>query len=206
MPSHSRLIILDFDHTIFNTTTFTSRLRERLSDFGISRAEFDRHQKHLKACCRAIDIDQFVTLLSYPDKAALHRAIHEVIRTYAAECLFSDVRPFIDQQHVTADILIVTHGDTELQSEKIAHSHLPGYVEHHISLEPKVEVIKKFIPLYETIYYIDDKAENIDPVKTAFPSVQTYFLQRPEDHPYADRASECACADHIIRGLSEVVL
>lgn len=39
-------------------------------------------------------------------------------------------------------------------------------------------------------------------VKLAHPNVTTYFIQRPEDHPYADRPSICDCADHVVYDLS----
>ena len=51
------------------------------------------------------------------------------------------------------------------------------------------------------IYFIDDKSENVDLVKAAFPQVTTYFMQRPEDSPYGDRPSTCECADHTVKGL-----
>jgi FMN phosphatase YigB (HAD superfamily) len=206
MPLHSQLIILDFDHTIFNTTKFTNAIQERLIEFNISKSDFDKHRAAVKECCRVVDIDNFVKLLPHPDKKALHEAIHVVIKVHSAEFIFSDVIPFLEKYNELFDIMIITHGDEELQREKITHSHLPSYVKYHISLDPKAEVLRSLISGYKKVYYFDDKTENIDPVKTAFPEIVTYFLCRPEDHPYGDRPSKCECADYMIGGLGEVAL
>lgn len=204
---HTKLIILDFDHTVFNTTKFVRALIERFSsEFGIDEETFMKYRNEVKQCCVVIDIDTFVEKLPHPNKAAMHKAIHDVIARSAADCIFSDVRDFIALHLPAYDIVLSTHGDSELQSEKISHSHLPADVQSHISLLPKDKVVSHFAPHYKNIYFIDDKTENIDAVKKAHPQTTTYFLVRPEDHPYGERKSACDCADFTVASLSEVQL
>ncbi len=52
-----------------------------------------------------------------------------------------------------------------------------------------------------SVYFIDDKVQNIDVVKTAFSHIITYKIERSEDKPYADQQTDCACVDHIIENL-----
>lgn len=198
-----RIVILDFDHCIFNTTRFVAALRDRYkAEFGISSDAFMKYRQAIKDCCTVIDIDTFVKKIPHDEKGKLHAAIHDVIRKTAAACIFPDVVPFFERHKDQFDLLVETHGDAELQAEKIRHSKLPPYVAHVVSLEAKDAVVGKYIRDYREVHFIDDKTENIDMVKTAHPSVMTYFIQRPEDHPYADRPSACDCADRIIYDLT----
>lgn len=199
---HTRLIVLDFDHTVFNTTQYVQALRDHFKAvFNIAETTFDEARQAVKDCCVVIDMDTFVQLLPYSDKAALHQAHHDVIQKEAKRFVFSDVHAFIEKHTDAFDIVVTTHGDTELQEEKISHSTLPDEVSWIISTKPKDKVVEPFVKQYTEIHFIDDKAKNIDAVKRAFPEVITYFIQRPEDHPYADDPSECACVDRVIRGL-----
>ena len=103
------------------------------------------------------------------------------------------------------DILLLTHGNQELQTEKITHSNLPQGYEYIISIKDKDEVIKDKVKEYSKVYLIDDKSSNIDRIKTAFPDVVTYFVTRPVDSPYAFQKSSCDCADYEVDGLTFVI-
>jgi len=202
---HHKIIILDFDHTIFNTTAYVERLQKNLEKAGISKNEFWDKRQSLKDCCHLVDIDQFVDSLEQENKSALHDVIHETIEQYAQEFIFSDVNGFITQHKDNFDFLILTQGDEELQTKKIKHSNLPTYVSYKIVKDKKVLVIGDVIDLYDEVIFIDDKAKNIDDIKKAYSTVETYFLQRPEDKPYAHISSTCACVDHVVMDLRFVL-
>ena len=108
---------------------------------------------------------------------------------------------FFENNKDKCDILIATHGDQELQTEKIEHSKFPEYVQHVISLEPKDVTIAPYIHKYNDIYFIDDKSVNIDIVKQKFPKIRTYHIRRPYDMPYGKTKSACDCADNEIDNL-----
>lgn len=201
-----KLIILDFDHTVFNTTKYIDFLVERFEkDFGISRDEFLHVRNNIKDCCVVVDMDEFVVQLPHENKVAMLRAHHEVIAEHAHECIFADVRSFMQKHFDTHDILFLTHGNKKLQTEKIQHSKLPVGYEILISVEPKDYAIASYVKKYQQVYFIDDKAHNIDMVKTAFPKIVTYKIERPEDKPYAGQQTECACVDHIIQDLNIII-
>ena len=196
------LIAIDFDHTIFNTTIFVEALRERLvRDFKIDREMFMKQRQRIKDCCLVIDIDNFISALPHNDKKALHEAIIDVISNHASEFIFDDVLPFFEDHKDAFDILIITHGDKELQTNKIENSNLPDFVKHKISVDQKDNVLGEFVDKYDEIHFIDDKAANIDLVKLAHPDIVTYFIVRHEDNPYADDVPECASADYTIEDL-----
>jgi len=203
---HNALLILDFDHTLFNTTKFVEALKQSFKkNFNIDSDHFTNHRNQIKECNSIIDIDNFVEAIMKEDnldKEQLHNAIHHIIKTQAHTFIFLDVPDFLERHKTNFDILISTHGDCELQTEKITHSRLPDYVDHIISTKTKDDILNNYIKQYPNVYFIDDKAKNIDDVKKSHPSVITYFLRRPDDMPYGNTQSTCDCADKTITNLN----
>jgi len=203
---HQKLILIDFDHTLFNTTRFVQRLKEVFQSRGVSEQEFQEKRMALKDCCHLDDIDTFVDKFSYPDKKDLHDLIHTVIVNEAHTFIFDDVRSFFEEHATEFDIIILTQGDKEMQAEKVEHSNLIYDVPLIITGGEKEIAIRDVVTQYKKIYFIDDKAVNIDRMKKAYPQIETYFLKREDDRPYADLPSTCGCADHVIADLREKLL
>lgn len=208
MPKkRDKLIILDFDHTMFNTTKFVAALKKKFQDdFGIDEKTFDEKREYIKTCNNVIDIDTFVKHIPHDDKAALHTTITHLLQNCADKWIFDDVRDFMKRHQDRFDVAVVTHGDQELQSSKIHNSKLPGDFHTVISTQSKDQVVANFIDQYEAIHFIDDKARNIQDVKMAYPEVITYFISRPEDNPYEGACPTCQGADMAIGGLQELAL
>ncbi len=198
---HDTLIVLDFDHTLFNTTLFVEQLKKTLASYGILETQVDAARQAIKDCCRVVDIDNFIDALQQENFDELHHVVHDIIKEYAPSFIFSDVHNFITAHVSTHDILILTQGDTELQEQKIKHSNLPEGVQHIITTGTKDDVMADVVGTYSAVYLFEDKAKHIDEVKQRFPKVITYFIQRPEDKPYAKFASVCECADYVIENL-----
>lgn len=196
------LIILDFDHTVFNTTAFIAALKERFKkEFNINEETFMKHRNAIKDCCVVIDVDKFAESFSGHDSAKLHDVVVNVIEKHAPSFIFDDVKGFLEEHRSKAKIVLATHGDKELQTLKITMSDLPKVFSYHISTESKEDVVATYKEGYERVFFIDDKPKNIEAVKKAHPDVQTLFIKRPEDHPYGDRELVCECADKTITGL-----
>lgn len=201
MQKKDKVIVLDFDHTVFNTTLYVQALRSALEEDGVAPEVFDEKRSYLKSCCSLVDIDRFVDVLPVVDKECLHGSIHGVIKKRSHEFVFPDAQDFIDRHKGEYDIVLLTQGDQELQKEKIEHSGLMGYNDVIITKAAKDEAIAPVVGEYATVHYIDDKAKHIDEVKTAFPGVIAHFMKRPEDMPYGGIPSACDCADQVIEGL-----
>lgn len=200
---HPQAIVLDFDHTLFNTTLYVKALQEVFAqEFGITPSIFLQHRKAVKACCEVIDIDKFINRLPHPNKPAMHQALHQFIADRAAEFVFSDARYFIEHHSSKFDIILLTHGDQELQEEKIKHSNLPKITETIITRLSKEQAIGELLEDYRQLYFIDDKASTIDKVKMAYPELVAYFVVRPNDQPYAHPGPACECSDDTVTGLN----
>lgn len=196
------LIVLDFDHTLFNTTKLVSILTQEFVDrFKVSKDVFLEKRDEVKSCCVVEDVDLFLSKLPYSDKKEMHDVYHQIVRENARSLVFDDVEEFLDAHKERFDIGILTHGDTELQTEKIVHAGL-GDLPREIILRGKAEPVSSYLEAYETVHYVDDRAENIDMIKTTAPQVVTYFMRRPEDSPYGDHAhSACEGADYEVESL-----
>ncbi len=205
MTTSSKCIILDFDHTLFNTTRYVVALRDLLQKEGITHEEFDEKRHYLKSCCHLVDIDTFIQHLSVSDKALLHDVIHRFITEKAASFVFDDVEAFINHYKDDYDFFIMTQGDQELQREKITHSAIEGIRDIIITRGQKDEAIVPVVKKYRELHFIDDKTKHIVEVKSAFPHITTYHLQRPHDHPYGDK-KPCVCADYEITNLTTTTI
>jgi hypothetical protein len=183
-------------------------LKERfVSEFNIDESTFMENREQIKEAKRVIDIDAFADSFEQCDRDAVHAAIHEVIKNHASEWIFDDVRSFVKKNIPTHDILIATHGDQELQTEKISHSNLPEGIQHVISTDSKDSVLLPFLETYDHVYFVDDKPENISVVKEKLKEkVTTYFIARPEDKPYSGQPFTCDCSDFNIQSLTEVTI
>jgi FMN phosphatase YigB (HAD superfamily) len=200
--NYEKLILLDFDHTVFNTTKYKNKLKQVFAEkFDIDPETFSKHREYVKQCCVVVDFDNFVESFKEVDSMKLHYTMEGVLREHASEWIFTDVIPFMEQHKDEYEIKLLTHGDKEQQEEKITHSNLPHYIDWIISTSSKDEAIADLVYKYEEIHFFDDKAKNIDNVKQAFPKITTYFVQRPEDKPYADQPSSCGCDDFVVEGL-----
>jgi FMN phosphatase YigB (HAD superfamily) len=204
---HDNLIVIDFDHTIFNTTKLVLALQKKfLEEFNINEETFTAHRNKIKEYNTVIDIEHFVSSFPEKDPALLFSAMHDVFKMCNESYLFEDVLPFFERHKDNFDILISTHGDCELQTEKITHTNLPSYVQHIISTKSKAEILTPFIDMYNKVYLIEDKAKNIDDVKQTHQSVIAYFIKRPEDMPYGAVESACECNDHTVKDLSFTIV
>ncbi|PIR49906.1 hypothetical protein COU79_02295, partial [Candidatus Peregrinibacteria bacterium CG10_big_fil_rev_8_21_14_0_10_54_7] len=162
MHSHTILVILDFDHTLFNTTKLVQAEVDYFRKmFGIPESVFLKTREKVKICCIVEDVDWFVHLLPHPDKAALHEALLSVIRSTSSSCLFADVLPSLDVLKGKADILLATHGDSELQEAKIRSSGIPAEFPFAITQTKKSDIIASHINGYTMIFLVDDKPENL---------------------------------------------
>lgn len=198
---HKQLILLDFDHTLFNTTQFVNRLQEVFHSLGVDHEDFHQHRHTLNDLYTIDDISHFIDRLTYANKKALHEIMFATIESEAQHFVFDDVNDFLLRHQDTFDLVILTQGDQQLQSEKILHSNFSITIPSIIVPKDKYLAISDFAERYEKIFFVDDMTANIDSAKRAYPQVTTYFMQREADKPYASVVSTCDCADFVITNL-----
>ncbi len=207
MSKFSTLLILDFDHTLFNTTKLVQAEAEYFERvFGISQDVFRQTRDKVKICCVVEDVDRFVHLLPHSDKAALHAELLAIIRSVAPFCLFEDVLPFLREASSRSDLLLATHGDPELQEAKIRSSGIPLDISFATTQTKKSEIIAQYSRDYAHIRFVDDKPDSLREVKEQHPSVETYLIQRVNDHPYSKIGQVYDGVDRIAATLFDVKL
>jgi FMN phosphatase YigB (HAD superfamily) len=198
--THDKLIILDFDHTFFNSSEFKLELKRAFNELGINEDEFDKYYEASKKCCQ-LDMEMFAEKLPLADKSQVDETFNQVIETHASGLVFSDVKPFIIRYQPQYDILILTQGTQKLQQEKIDRSNLPKQIQVLITSGEKPEVIRSFVADYKKIIFIDDQVKHLDEIKKAFPQIITLLIQRFEDDLSGDETKHDS-ADDIIKNLN----
>jgi len=207
MPVYDTLIILDFDHTLFNTTKLVQAEADYFREtFDIPEAVFRETREKVKICCVVEDVDRFVHLLPHPNKAMLHTELLAVIHSIAPSCLFEDVLPFLQEASSRSDLLLATHGDPELQEAKIRSSGIPVNIPFAITQTKKSEIIARYSGNYAHVHFVDDKPDSLKEVKEEHPSVETYLMQRADDHPYSKTGQAYNGVDRTVTTLFDVGL
>ena len=95
--------------------------------------------------------------------------------------LYQDSVPFLEQAIRSGwEVIIVTFGDQDWQAKKLQalKHYLPTEIKTLISPSKKINHITHLIT--DRVILIDDKAEEIDAIKQAFPKVEAYWMRRSE--------------------------
>jgi len=197
---HEKLIVLDFDHTIFNTTLFLEDIKRHFQEvYAIDPDVFDATRKYLKGMETMQDMKTLVEHLPHPDNDSMHKAIMDIATHAEHLALHADVMPFIDRHKDAFDIVILTYGERQLQEAKIQGTGLK--IPHVVVQGSKADAFEEWTNQYKEIFFVDDKAKNIDEVKEKYPGVVAYFIRRPDDQPYGEKLPMCECADKIVEDL-----
>lgn len=199
--NHDQLIVLDFDHTLFNTTKFVDGLKEHFSKtFGVTPQQFEETLAYVKGMRTTQDIKTIVEHMPHQDKEMMQMAIFELASHLGPKALHTDVMKFIARHKESFDILILTFGDQEFQKAKVIGSGL-GMFPYQVVQTNKAEAFTPFVEQYKKVYFIDDHPRNIDAVKEKYPEVVAYHMRRPDDDPYGEEQIVCKCADQVIENL-----
>lgn len=193
---HDQLIVLDFDHTLFNTTVFLDALQSRFEEqFQISPKDF--HAAYIKARAEWAAIP---TYMPHDDKTAVAEAMRDVAANCGEGALYPDAKQFLDRHKEHFDLLILTRGHEDLQQAKIEGSGLAD-IPHTVVQGGKAASFASLTNTYTTVYFIDDASENIDEVKQQYSNVIAYCLKRADDDQYHYAHGASKLADKEIQNL-----
>lgn len=194
--NHEQLIVLDFDHTVFNTAVFLDELKAQFfKKFGIAPEAFVKAYASARSAHASL-----VEFMPYPDKEGMRVESLAVAERCGVKTVYSDARSFISNHQSNFDIIILTRGSGDLQQAKI-HGGGLSHLQYVVVPTSKVEAFEQFIPHYRQIYFIDDHPENIDAVKARYPNVVTYQMRRLDDDPYSHEHGESSRADKLVTSL-----
>jgi phosphoglycolate phosphatase-like HAD superfamily hydrolase len=197
-----RAILLDFDHTLFDTDRFFwVDLKAAFIRFGIPDGAWEKSyeaiwssgyslQKHLEAL-RKLGIIASASVASAMQET-LERTFTD-LRPY----LFPDVVEFLNAARRRAfDLLLLSFGDPAWQSYKVRASGLTPYFTQIVYTpheKGKAETLDKFASAYAELHAIDNNPADLDTMKASTPRLQTYLICRVESSVLeGDRFREAA--------------
>jgi FMN phosphatase YigB (HAD superfamily) len=198
-------IVLDFDDTIFNTRELIQCFFWVFKQVGFSSEEFFNGFEMVRKKRRDFDLPTFVDLLNEKkpfDKKSVKSQLDAIVDK-SDILVYPDFLEFV-RKFDKDSLMILSFGTTPFQKTKIERSNiLPFFGEVIITDKNKDEDIGLILKKYnhEKIFFVEDKATQIDMVKRKFPEVVVMKMERPEGR-FNDIKSEFA--DFIVRDFNDV--
>lgn len=197
-------IYLDFDDTIFDTAAFVDKLTGVWMRAGFSEADFDRAYLETKA--RANDFDMEILIQVFGEQ----KSFDEVQTRRRLEKLLADAGVFVyadffdfARRFTKADLKMLSFGTTQFQWEKIESSGVvPFFSELIITPQSKEKNFADIVAAHpaEPIFFVEDRADQVDKVKKVFPQVTTFKIERPSGR---HRKTHSLLTDFKVQTLSE---
>jgi FMN phosphatase YigB (HAD superfamily) len=185
-----KVVLVDLDHTLLNTTDFKEALAATL---GLSPKQWEEIYEQYVMDYGWFNPEDFLKGVE-PEKKIRFYGILEQLPRF----LYSDSKLFLQQCLQQGwKIVIFTFGEPRWQKLKFEYLKFPDSIEAEFITTPKVEALAQYIA--HDIVMIDDKAEELDAVKQAYPKVQTIWIHRPNGKY---RNIEPKLADKIIEDLT----
>ena len=187
--SDRRGILLDFDHTLFDTDRFFwVDLKSAFARFGVPEDAWEKSyeaawpsgyslEKHLDELNRLGTISKPTTARMM--LATLNSAFSD-LRPY----LFPDVPGFLrSARHQGFDLILLSFGDPAWQSYKVRASGLDPYLQKVVytaKQKGKAELLDDLGPRYEELHAIDNNPAELDAMKARNSRLQTHLICRVE--------------------------
>lgn len=197
-------IYLDFDDTILDTGAFVRELERIYRDAGFSEDEFVRIWRETKEKRGDFDLDAFTDAF-----AAAGDFDQDRVRKHV-DTIFSNMDVFVHddffefaKEFGPDRLAMLSFGTTPTQREKIENSKVvPYFSEIIVTSRGKEEDFRDIAEKHagKQLFFVDDRAHQVDRVKEAVPEVVAMRIARPSGR-YPDDKSERA--DHIVRDLAE---
>ena len=197
-------IILDFDDTIFNTYGLLSNFLEVYKKAGFKEEEFYIGYQKVKERFKDFDLKLIVDMLydlKQFDKNKVEKEIDCILEKTDLH-VYSDFVDFTKNFKRT-NLILLSYGTTKFQKEKIERSKIvPLLNEIIITKNDKADDFKNITRKYgsEKIFFIDDRADQIDSVKKNFPQITTLKMERLQGR-YTKTKSELT--DYIVKDFYE---
>lgn len=184
-----RGILLDFDHTLFDTDRFFwVDLKSAFARFGIPDDAWEKSyeaiwpsgyslQKHLEALSR------LGAIASDPVASAMQETLE---RTFSDlhPYLFPDVVEFLNAaRHRGFELILLSFGDPAWQSYKVRASGLIPYFTQIVytpNEKGKAGMLDTLASAYAELYAVDNNPADLDAMKASIPRLQTYLICRVE--------------------------
>ncbi|MDD3190741.1 MAG: hypothetical protein PHI66_03575 [Candidatus Pacebacteria bacterium] len=198
-------IYLDFDDTILDTGAFVGELIRVFNSVGFTEKDFFDNYEKTKEQVGDFDLDTIFNLfVSAGDFDA--RAVRKKIDTLFANMDVFVHDDFFDfaKEFGRDNLAMLSFGTTPSQREKIENSKtVPYFSEIIVTSKSKEENFREIFRgnRGKKIFFVEDKADQIDLVKKAVPEITAIKIERPTGR-YLDSKSELA--DHVVKDFYDV--
>ncbi len=176
-------IVLDFDDTIFDTGAYIEEKIKIFAQEGFTREEyFFNYEKVIKEK-GYFDADSIIDLFFKSkkfDKEKIKNKIESVIKKTKV-FIYEDFYDFVGSFD-KKDLMLVSVGVGEPHKRKIENTGIAAFFDKiAISKKYKSEEIELLVKKYpsEQIFFIDDKAKQIDEAKKRLPQIVAIKMERP---------------------------
>ena len=208
-------IILDFDDTIFNTHRLAQESVKVFKKLNFTEKEFwDAYQK-CKEEKGDFDLNLIVDLvfdfnklnyLSAEDHLNNKKKIKKemsILFGRAKDFVYSDFFSFVNNFN-KKDLILLSFGTTDFQGMKIKNLGIsPYFQEVIITQKDKTEDLKNNILKKnedEKIFFVDDKADQVDKIKEKLPQIITMKIERSQGGHLNTKSK---LTDYVIKDLNE---
>jgi len=199
-------IILDFDDTIFNTYQLFQELIKIFQGAGFTEEEFKKKYRETKNKAGGFELETILRLsrqLKSFDEEKVRKEIDSLVSD-AEKFVYPDLADFTESFD-KKNLVLLSCGETNFQREKIEKSKIASFFNKIIispTEENKTDNLKNIFQknCAEKIFFIDDKAEQIDRIKKDLPQIIVLKMERPQGK-HKDIKSELA--DYVVKDLYE---
>lgn len=195
-------IFIDFDDVLFDTRQFVVDIKKAFADNGIGEKLFQKSYidypvRDKSGKIKKYDPWKHIQILEKEykfDGKRLKEEIDEIVKN-SHRYIFSDALNFL-KIFSPDDLYIVSYGDNKFQEKKIFNSKLAMLIRKavvndnlkSISLS-QLSKSEKINFSFETAYFLDDRVEQVESVKKAYPEIITFLIKRQEGR-YKDEKNE----------------
>lgn len=198
-------IYLDFDDTILDTGGFKRELERVFREAGCSEEDFLGGYEAAKAKAGGFDLDTILESFARTsgfDAAAARKEAYSMlshIDAFVHDDFFDFAREFGPDR-----LALISFGKTAMQRTKIENANIaPHFGEIIVTDRGKEEHFREIVKQHpgKQIFFVDDKAEQVDRVKEVAPDVTAMKMERPGGlHTH----TQSRLADHKVRDFAEV--
>jgi len=208
-------IVLDFDDTIFNTHGLAQESVKIFEKFNFTEKDFWNAYQKCKETKGDFDLDIVVDLvfnfnklnhLSVEACSDNKKKISEEMNFLfgrASDFIYSDFFSFVKNFN-KKDLILLSFGTADFQGMKIENSGIASYFQEVIiTQKDKTEDLKNNILIKnegEKVFFIDDKADQIDKIKEKLPQIITMKIERLRGRHILPKSK---LADYVVKDLDE---
>lgn len=198
-------IYLDFDDTILNTDGFVKELIRIFSGAGFTAEDFYDNYEKTKEKVGDFDLDTIFNLFVAQkefDARRIRRSVDNIFSNIDV-FVYGDFFDFV-KEFPKEELAMLSYGTTSCQRDKIENAKIvPYFSELVVTPRSKEESFPDILRAHpeEEIFFVEDKADQIDRVKLVAPFITAMKMERPEGRHTHGRSQ---AADYVVHDFHEV--